>query len=313
MRAGGRASSVVEVFEELRIGAEQHARVRRLQRALIGLHRAIEREEIRILAEGLGEDAVLLRIARTTDTLGLAGRLGLQHRHAAVGRGADAPGGLLALGADLGCLALTLGLHAAINGEAVRLGQIGPLDADIEDRDAEALAFGVHLLGDLLHQGVALIAHHRLEGRAAEHTPKRGFEEGAKPRPGAKFVTHRLIEQERVGDAPAGEGIDHQTLLIGCDYLLRRGIEIEQPLVEIDDVLDERDLVVEAGLGDETLGLAELEHERLLRLVDGEERQVGGYRCKTEQKQQKSEGGALHYCCPPSGVEPGAGVTGTRF
>ena len=44
----------------------------RLHAGLVGLHRAVEGEEVRILAEGLGEDAVALGVALAADLLGLA-------------------------------------------------------------------------------------------------------------------------------------------------------------------------------------------------------------------------------------------------
>ena len=102
-----------EKTEEFRARPDQKARVAGLQRRLIGLHRAIEGEEIRILAESLGEDAVALGVAFALGLVGLALRLGLQHDHVAIGLGGDVLRLLGALGAILGRLARTLGLHAA--------------------------------------------------------------------------------------------------------------------------------------------------------------------------------------------------------
>ena len=70
-----------------------------------------------------------------------------------------------ALGAELGRLALTLGAHAVEDVLGVLLGQVGALDAHVDDLEAELLAFLVHLLGDALHQLLALVAHEVLEGR----------------------------------------------------------------------------------------------------------------------------------------------------
>ena len=55
----------------------------------VGLHGAVEGEEIRILAVGVGKDAVALGVALAADLLGL--RIGFrhQHGHVAVGLGAD--------------------------------------------------------------------------------------------------------------------------------------------------------------------------------------------------------------------------------
>ena len=58
------------------------------------------------------------------------------------------------------------------------------------------------------------------------------------------LVAHGLIEQQRIGDAIAREGIDDDALLVGRRHLLRRGIEIEDALVEVVDRLHHRDLPV---------------------------------------------------------------------
>ena len=73
----------------------------------------------------------------------------------------------------------------------------------------------------------------------------------------AALVTHGLEEQQRVGDAVAGKGIDHEALLVGGGDLLGLAVEVEDALVEIIDGVDERHLPVEAGRRDDALGLAE--------------------------------------------------------
>jgi hypothetical protein len=197
-------------------------------------------------------------------------------------------------------ISAAFGLHAPIDGLAVGLRQVGALDAHIDHRDAKALAFRIHLLGDLLHQRVALVSHHGLEARGAKHAPQRGLEDRPKPRPGDAFIAHGLVEQQRIGNAPTGKGVNNKTLLVRGDHLLRRRVEIEQALVEERDVLDERNLEIQTGLGHEPLRLAELENERLLGLIDREQRQIGGDRDDAEQQKHDGEGCALHYCCPPS-------------
>ena len=117
------------------------------------------------------------------------------------------------------------------------------------------LGFGVHLIGDLLHQRMALVAHHGLEARGAEHAPQRRLEDSAEPGAGHRLVAHRLVKQQRIDDTPTRKGIDHEPLLVGGDNLLRRGIEVEQPLVEEHDVLNERNLVLRPGVVTRRLGL----------------------------------------------------------
>src|SRR6185312_17234660 len=123
------AAGTVEILEELRIGTQQKPRIAWLQRLLISLHRAVKSEEIRILAERLGEDAVLLGVAVTADALGFTRRVGLDHRDFAIGGTANPPRGAFAFGAELGRLALPLGLHAAVDRLHVRFGQVDALDA----------------------------------------------------------------------------------------------------------------------------------------------------------------------------------------
>ena len=141
---------------------------------------------------------------------------------------------------------LPLGLHPPIDRLHVGLRQIDPLDADVDDLDAEILRLLVDLARDRAHQPFALVAHHVGEARAAQHAPERGFENGAKARIGDALVAHALEEQQGIGDPVAGKGVDDEPLLVGGDDLLRGGIDVEDALVEIFDVLDEGDLVVAA-------------------------------------------------------------------
>src|SRR5688572_9829272 len=98
----------------------------------------------------------------------------------------------------------------------------------------------VDLTCDRPHELVALDTHNGGEGRRAEHAAERSLEEWPEAGAGNSLSAGGLIEEKRIGDAPAGEGIDDKALLIRRDHLLRGGIEIEQPLVEIFDILHER-------------------------------------------------------------------------
>src|SRR5262249_54535715 len=66
---------LVEIFEEIRVGAQQQPRVARGQRRLISLHRAVEAEELWILVKGQGIDAVPLGITVTADAFGFPSRV----------------------------------------------------------------------------------------------------------------------------------------------------------------------------------------------------------------------------------------------
>ena len=93
----------------------------------------------------------------------------------------------------------------------------------------------------------------------------------SRPRNAASLSTDWRNAQ-RIGDAVAGEGVDHEPLLVAQDQLDRRRVEIEHALVEILDLLDERHLEVQARVLDDVDRVAELQHQRLLGLMDGEQR-----------------------------------------
>src|SRR5579883_1519076 len=78
-----------EIAEEIRFRTEHEARVAGFERRLIGLHRAVEGEEVRVLAIGFGEDAVALGVALAANLLGFLLRLGDRHRDLAIGFGLD--------------------------------------------------------------------------------------------------------------------------------------------------------------------------------------------------------------------------------
>src|SRR5688572_3485636 len=52
------AGGVREIAEEVRIRAQHHAGVTVSESRLVGLHRAVEGKEVRVLFERLGEDAI---------------------------------------------------------------------------------------------------------------------------------------------------------------------------------------------------------------------------------------------------------------
>ena len=217
-----RAVRIAEILEELGIGRQHQPRIRGLQARLIGLHRAVEIEEFRVLAEGLGEDLVDLGFALAAQLLRFAVGIGDDDRCLPVGLGTDAPRRLLALGADLGGLPLTLGLHALIDRLAVGLGQIGTADLDVDHLDAETDRLMAHLFGDLGHQLRTVVAHQLDEAGIAKHPADGRIEDDREPRLGNLNGAHRLEELQRIDDLVATEGIDHQPLLIGGNDLQRR-------------------------------------------------------------------------------------------
>src|SRR5262249_17706788 len=149
-----------------------------LQTFLIGLHRAIEAEELRILVEGLGIDAVPLGVAVASDALGLASSVGFDHCNLTVGSGTDAARGSLAFSAELRCLSLPFGLHAPVDRLHIGLRQVDTFNTDVDDLDAKPARFLIDLAQNGAHQVLAAVAHHRLEARSSEYAPERGFKNG---------------------------------------------------------------------------------------------------------------------------------------
>src|ERR1700722_20712838 len=128
------ARRIAEIAEEIRIRPQHQVRVAVLHAAFVGLHRAIEAKESRILAIGLGIDAIALGVPLATHLLGLGRGVGQQHRDVAIGPGSDLLALLAALGAELGRLALPLGLHALIDRLAVLLRQVDTAGADVAEQ-----------------------------------------------------------------------------------------------------------------------------------------------------------------------------------
>ena len=77
--------------------------------------------------------------------------------------------------------------------------------------NAERLRVAIELIAHLRHQFIALVAHRVGKRRGAEHAPQRRVEQDGELRSGA-VRTDRLIEFERIGDAVARKGIDHEPL-----------------------------------------------------------------------------------------------------
>ena len=163
---------------------------------------------------------------------------------------------LRALGAELGRLALPFGLHAVIDRLAVLLRQVGAADAHVDDVNAERLRVMIELIAHLRHQLLALVAHDVGQRRLAEHAAQRRIEQDGELRAGAGRAD-RLIIFQRVDDAVAREGVDHEPFAglagagIGAvaargDHFLRRLFDVEDALVDIDDAVDERHFHVKA-------------------------------------------------------------------
>src|SRR5271163_4425523 len=188
-RLAGRRRRSGEITEEIRLRTEDRARFA-LEARIVGLHRAIEREKLGVLAVGLGENAVALAIALAADLVGLLLGLGDRHRHLGVGVSLDLLALLRALRAERGGKTLALRLHAMEHRLGILLWQVGALDADVDDLDAEALGPRLHLVADIRHQGIALVAHDVDDRRLGERAPQRRIQHAAELGVGALDVEH---------------------------------------------------------------------------------------------------------------------------
>src|SRR5580692_8421157 len=305
------ARRIAEIAEEIRVRPQHQVRVAVLHAAFVSLHRAVKAEEPRILAVGLGVDAIALGVALAADLLGLGRGFGQQHRDVAVGPGPDLLALLAALGAELGRLALPLGLHALIDRLAVLLRQVDAADAYVDDVDAERLRIAIELIAHQPHQLLTLVAHGVGQRCRAQHAPQRRVEQDRKLRAGA-IRPDRLIEFERIDDAVAREGIDDEALAglgeagIGPgaargNHLLRRRLDVEYALVDIDDALDDRNFDVETRVCDDAPRFAQSHDQSLPGLIDGEEAAVGDEK-RDEQQDGGGAAGETHsHGVPPAG------------
>ena len=142
---------------------------------------------------------------------------------------------------------LALGLHAAEHRLRILRRQVGALDAHVDDVDAEALGARLHLVADVGHQLVALVAHDVDDRGLRQRAAQRRIQHAAELRVGALDVEHRLIEPQRIGDPVAHEGVDLEPLVLGDQHLLPLVVEREDALVDVDDRVDERDLAWRPG------------------------------------------------------------------
>jgi hypothetical protein len=122
----------------------------------------------------------------------------------------------------------------------------------------------------------------------------------------AAWIKDALIEAQRVLDAVAREGIDHEPLLVGRDRFLRRVLQVENPLVDVDHRIPRR-LEVQAGGGDDVDGPAELQHDGLLGLLHREQRHVADDHDEQERDQRDETCDRRPHRLPPLDCGPVVG------
>ena len=146
-----------------------------------------------------------------------------------------------------------------------------------------------------------------MQRHRAQHTPDFRVDQRVEQAPQRRLAA-RYGRGENLGrhDLEAGIGVDHQALLVAGDDLELLGFVVEQSAVDALDILDQRNLGVEPGLG---LGLAddgaELADQDLLGRVDGVERlrdQEGG-----NGQEDHDDDRTVAHRVAPCGTAPWAG------
>ena len=245
----------------------------------IGVHRAIELEELRVLLERRRKGRVALRFALAAQDFRFLLRLGDRLDDLAVGLGADALRRLAAAGAQPFGFGEALGLHA-IEGLLRNLRrEVGAADAHVGDLDAERVGVRPQLVAHFAHHLGAILRQRRFEAAQAVDAAQRRVEAGAQPLFGQRHLPrNRCAEQARIGDLVDEEGVDLVELAARDLHADVVEIEAQQPV--FDDLhgigIEERErhLEIDAGLGLDVDDLAEAQHDRLLALVDHEDRRI---------------------------------------
>ena len=107
------------------------------------------------------------------------------------------------------------------------------------------------------------------------------IEDVVEPGLGPLFASQALEVQERIGDPPAGVGVDMDEPLVPGRHFVRVAIPFQEALVEVVGLPDEGDLEVQPGCGDRiTLRVSELRDDHLVRLADDVESSAGDRHAK---------------------------------
>ena len=146
------------------------------------------------------------------------------------------------LRAQLGRHRAPLGLHAPVHRLAHLRRQLDPLQAHVDDLHADPLRVVLELLAHHLHDLVALARNHLVNGALAELLAQRRVDRLIQALDRKRLVAADAdVVLLHVDDAPLHEGVHQHVLLLGGDEALGvRGVEGEDPRVEVADVLDQR-------------------------------------------------------------------------
>src|SRR5690606_24068198 len=170
---------------------------------------AIELEEFRVPAEGVGKNGVSGSITLTTQDFGFLSRRRDDLDHLALGNGPNTLRCLAAPRPPQLRLRKTLGFPALIGLLRARRRKVGPADANVHNPDAERGSVGTQDIGDSAHHRGALLRKRRVKATQAVYPAQRRVETGAQTLfDQVEAAGHRLPEDPGVFDAIGDERVD---------------------------------------------------------------------------------------------------------
>src|SRR6185312_9857407 len=261
-----------EVAQEFRVGLQDQHAAAVLERLLVGGEAAVEREEFRVLAVGLRVDRRGLRVALAAHLGGVALGVRAQHLALAVGIGLDLLRRFLAGVAQFVGQLQAFGAHALVHRFADLVRQVDALDAHVDHGDAEVLLRrGVGLLAHPLGDVLAAARDQVLQRARVELEAQRVLDDRGEPLLRLQLVAAGgSVVGRVVGDPPLHVEVDVDALLLGGEVALRLRVQRQDALVEMQHLLDHRQLEVQARRVVGTHDAAELQQQRALPLADHE-------------------------------------------
>ena len=179
---------MLEIAEEIGARVEHHQVVLAVEGLLVGVQAAIQFIKFAVLAECPGIDFGGHGVAFTAQLLTVAFGVGQHNLPLAVGVGANFFRFLFALGAQLFGHALALGVHPVVHPFADGRVQVNPLQAHIDDFNAEAGGIRVHGLPHHVHNFPAVPGDHLLHRAPAEFLAQAVVDALGQPRPRVGFA-----------------------------------------------------------------------------------------------------------------------------
>jgi hypothetical protein len=269
-----------EVPEELRRRRQHHGRAGIGQRLAVGVHRAVELEELGVSRESLGKDPVAFAIALASDDFRITGGFGDDLDNLTVGDGANTLRCLVASCTDQFGFGQTFGLHPFVGLLRDFLGEVGPADAHVIDAQAERLGFRTQLITHFTHHRSAFFRQRGFKAAQTVDGTKGGVQSSAEPGFGCHLIAgDGLAKPSRIGDLVEHECVDFVKLTARNLHPDIIQVKAKHPVLDILHGIGvdkrERQLEVEARLSLDALDFTEADDDCLFALVDDKDRRPG--------------------------------------